>query len=64
MKETPTRFTVPMPAEQGRELEEIAARTGLPVAVLLRQGAVRIIQEFRQTAAVSSVALEVEPTAA
>ena len=60
MRETPTRFTVPMPAEQGKELEDIAAKTGLPVAVLLRQGAVRIIQEFRTTAAVSSMALEQE----
>jgi hypothetical protein len=49
-----------MPAEQGKELEDIAAKTGLPVAVLLRQGAVRIIQEFRTTAAVSSMALEQE----
>jgi hypothetical protein len=47
-----------MPGEQGEELEMISEKTGLPIAVLLRQGAVRIIQEFRDQGLVSSRALE------
>jgi hypothetical protein len=52
------RYTVPMAAEVAGELEEIADRTGLPVAALLRQGAVRIINEFRGAGSVTSQALE------
>lgn len=56
--EKPSRYTVPMPGDQAAELEDIADRTGLPVAALLRQGAVRVILEFRETKSVSSQALE------
>jgi hypothetical protein len=61
---TTARYTVPMPADQATELEEIADRTGLPVAALLRQGAVRIINEFRDAGSVTSQALEPVQSAA
>lgn len=57
MRETPTRITVPMPPALATELREIAEATGLPEAALMRQGAIRLIAEFRETGAVMSQVL-------
>lgn len=48
----PARVTVPLSDELDAELKDISDRTDIPLAGLLRQGAVRIVKEFRESGSV------------
>jgi hypothetical protein len=48
----PKRYTIILPQELDRELNQISAETGVALADLLRQGGIRVVAERSTTGSV------------